>query len=132
MVVTLGDGHAATEAERFGSDFQSDRKLLPFVLVSVNHAKDTIHQKDIGSGFFYNLSGRQIVFNVSKQYGIQCFIGRKTVRILPIWSQFRAGWFRYRMRRNQFTIAIHMRREIINHCFGHIRNNRQSAAGIPV
>src|SRR5205823_8717411 len=42
--VLLGDGKAASDAERFGGDLQSRRRLLALVLITVHLGGDVAHQ----------------------------------------------------------------------------------------
>src|SRR5437667_10450035 len=88
--VFLRDRHSPTETECARRDLQARRSLLAFVLVQIDaslHPADCLFVKSVRN----DVARTQVILDIEAQYLIENLIGRKSVLVLLIWFQLRAG-----------------------------------------
>src|SRR5882724_306080 len=88
--VFLCDRHSPAETECARRDLQARRSLLAFVLVQIDaslHPADCLFVKSVRN----DVARTQVILDIEAQYLIENLIGRKSVLILLIWFQLRAG-----------------------------------------
>ncbi len=106
--------------------------LFALVFIAIDEGGDIANQFQVEAGFDSDLLRTFHFFNIGFQDAVQDLVRRKGVRVLLIWTELGRGRFLQSRARDQFPFAINVAGQLVDHEFGNIGDNGETASHITV